>query len=128
LVRQENALWFREQAGEGAAALDGVALRLDADAAGHMDSHADKPVILGIRPESIVEGCADNGLPASTVEATIQRLEPTGPETFLHLCTGSHSFIARVQSSCRAQSQQRISVKFDMRAAHFFDPVTEKAL
>ena len=128
LVRQDDALWFRGQASEGTDSSDGIFLRLEADLAARIDNYAGKPVLFGIRPEHIVEAHADKASPAQPVEATIQILEFAGPEAYLHLNTSSHSYIARVRADCGAQPDQRISVAFDMRAAHFFDPVTGKAI
>ena len=85
--------------------------------------------MLGIRPEHVAEKIgAGDAPPGQVVEALAGVVEPMGPETFLYAANGSHSFAARLRADFHAAAQQKVSLVFDMRHAHFFDPVTEMAI
>jgi multiple sugar transport system ATP-binding protein len=127
VVSNAGALCFREDpAGDGVRA-EPFALRLEAEAAALLGNHT--KVLLGLRPENIAEQPGANERPpGQTVEAVVELLEPAGPDAFLHLATASHSFVARVSANCPVSVNQRVSVVFDLRHAHFFDPETGQAL
>jgi multiple sugar transport system ATP-binding protein len=88
-----------------------------------------KQVVFGIRPEHI--DCyprLSDPTSESRVEAVVEVVQPLGSETYLHLAGHAHSFVARVQATERFCTKQQLSLRFDARHAHFFDPVTERAL
>ena len=60
--------------------------------------------------------------------AVAEVIEPMGPETNLYATSGAHSFAARLPAGERVALQQKVSLVFDMRRAHFFDPASEKAI
>ena len=62
------------------------------------------------------------------MDAVAEVVEPLGPETYLHLSSGPHRFISRVQPGDRISVGQKVSLVFDMRRAHFFDPATEQLI
>ncbi|MBI2870220.1 MAG: sn-glycerol-3-phosphate ABC transporter ATP-binding protein UgpC [Candidatus Omnitrophica bacterium] len=88
--------------------------------------YREKDVIFGIRPEdiydklSVTEVSEDN-----TLSATVEVSEPMGAETYLHLSTGKHLFVARFPAHERAAPNQDLTVVFDMSKAHFFDCTTD---
>jgi len=51
-----------------------------------------------------------------------------GSEASLYLASHAHSFVARVRATDRLSVNQKVSVIFDMRHAHFFDPATGTAV
>jgi multiple sugar transport system ATP-binding protein len=55
-------------------------------------------------------------------------VEPLGAETFLYLTTGAQSFVVRISGEEKVEVNQAISLVFDMRKAHFFDPTTGLAI
>ena len=123
LARSENALMFQAQ---------GVEQSLNERGTKHASlplTYAGKRVVFGIRPENIVVQIEAGAVPpGQTLEAIVELVEPAGPETFLHLSIGAHTFVARAGSSCAAKADERVPVAFDMRAAHFFEPETGKVL
>jgi len=83
-----------------------------------------QPIILGLRPEGILD--AVNG--AATAELRIEVAEPMGAETFLYLTSGAHTVIARVNPNHRFDLGQNLAVAFELAHAHLFDPATELAI
>jgi multiple sugar transport system ATP-binding protein len=120
-----TGLQFVEDNPRGAA----VTLTLEDHLARRASAHVDKPVVFGIRPEDVSDalsvGATDPGRSA-TVKVEVS--EPMGHETYLYLDTGAHSFIARVRSSDRFETNQSLKVTFQLQNAHLFDAHTETAL
>jgi multiple sugar transport system ATP-binding protein len=83
-----------------------------------------QPVILGLRPESILAASNSD----AQANLRIEVAEPMGAETFLTLTSGAHSLIARVHPDHRFALDQSFAASFDLEHAHLFDPSTEQAL
>lgn len=83
-------------------------------------------VLLGIRPENVEIGEVAKGTEtAETFPALLDFVETTGAETILHLETGAHGIVSRRASTARDQpAGRRVRFRFDLEAAHFFDPVS----
>ena len=124
-----NALFFQEQTGAGAAPPNPLTLRLEEAGAGLLRPYLQKPIILGLRPEHIVNReNAREAPPDRTVEAVADVVQPMGSETHVYLASAAHSYVARVPASAPVRAGQKLSFVFDMSRAHFFDPATEKAI
>jgi len=87
-------------------------------------AYIDRPVILGVRPESIRDAVSGSAITSLQVEVA----EPMGAETLLYLTSGAHSIIARVQPNHRFELGQKLAVTFDLEHAHLFDTASEQAL
>ncbi len=91
------------------------------------ETHLGQPLVLGTRPENIVDAAgASTG--ASVVDARVEVSEPMGAETYLYLDAGGMPFIARVRPTDRYEPNQTIKVSFDLEHAHLFDARTEQVL
>jgi multiple sugar transport system ATP-binding protein len=120
---------FFQQENTPAGAEPGYRLRVADEMSARLAGSAGKKAVLGIRPEHIAEPSAPGTLPdGQVVEALAEVIEPTGPETFLYATRGSQSFAARVRADFRTAALAKVSLVFDMRQAHFFDPETGAAL
>ena len=129
VASQGNALFFQEQVGAGTAPPNPLTLRLEEAGAGSLRPYLQKPIILGLRPEHIVNReNAREAPPGRTVEAVADVVQPMGSETHVYLASAAHSYVARVPASAPVRAGQKLSFVFDMSRAHFFDPVTEAAI
>jgi multiple sugar transport system ATP-binding protein len=129
LLQRGPALVFQEAARSTAAAPAPIVLELDAASAVPLRSYIGKPLVFGIRPEHLI--CSPPSPETSvgcTVEAVVELVQPMGAETYLHLASHACSFVARVPSAHPAIPNQAISVSFDLRHAHFFDPASGSTL
>ena len=87
-----------------------------------------KDVILGVRPEDIVDlahARQDGQLP---VEARVDVVEFLGNELQLILAADSQTFVARVGTDTQTKPGQTLRVGFNLRKLHVFDKQTEAAL
>ncbi len=126
--QQQGGLWFVEQAA-GGNGQKGFVIRLDDDLARKLSGYVGQGVVFGLRPEDIHDQqYASVGQPGQSVPATTEVVEPMGAEVYLHLNTGRHSFVARVNSHAKAEVGRRLDVVFDMRQGHIFDAQTGQVI
>jgi len=154
VTRKGNELFFEEQPANGAVASRSISLRVDESMAQRLNDYLGRAVVFGIRPENIAWLSVERGaserqsvepslsrstLPRShaqagdalsdqKVEAVVQAIEALGADTYLHLASGAHSFVARTCGTSRVSANHKLSLVFDMASAHFFDPTTEKTI
>ena len=154
VTRKGNELFFEEQPANGAVASRSISLRVDESMAQRLNDYLGRAVVFGIRPENIAWLSVERGaserqsvepslsrstLPRShaqagdalsdqKVEAVVQAIEALGADTYLHLASGAHSFVARTCGTNRVSANHKLSLVFDMASAHFFDPTTEKTI
>ena len=117
-IEQEGeALWL---------ASDGMRLPLPR---GKFQAQTGARVSVGLRPEVIF----DPAFPRAEVEpalldTTVDLVEPTGSDTYLHVNAGSNRLVARVDPRTAARPGGRLTLACDLRHLHLFDPETELAL
>jgi multiple sugar transport system ATP-binding protein len=91
--------------------------------------YINKPVIFGIRPESINSRAAVPGATEDQViTATVDVSELIGSEVNLYLSVGEHYFVAKVESHIKANDGEKHQVVFNQNKIHLFDKDTEKAI
>ena len=86
-----------------------------------------RPVIVGIRPEDI-DGGASGREDHIPVDATVDVVEFLGNEYQLHLSSGGHSYVGRVDTRVHTQPGATLRLGFDKRKIHIFDKETEEAV
>ncbi len=120
-IQRVNGQWYFN---EGA-----FKLRIVDDMVAALAPYDGQETIFGIRPEDLYDKLFIAEAPAeSTVTSTVEVVEPMGAEVYLHLKSGRHPFIARVNPQARPEVNQDLDIVFDMGKAHFFDPKTEHAI
>jgi multiple sugar transport system ATP-binding protein len=87
----------------------------------------DRPVVLGVRPED-VRIVSMPAAPSLGRGARVELSEPMGAETFLHLSTGTTTFVARVGAEERFRAGDNVHVTLAADRAHLFDAETQDAL
>jgi multiple sugar transport system ATP-binding protein len=93
------------------------------------DSHLDKEVMFGIRPEDIADDLPeDRQSHWEEFKAVVEVIEPLGAEIILELSKGEHSFTARVDPHSKSKLNEEVSVYFDMDKMHLFDPDSDQVL
>ncbi|MBN2054079.1 sn-glycerol-3-phosphate ABC transporter ATP-binding protein UgpC [bacterium] len=83
----------------------------------------------GIRPEHIHDRqfYQESAQPA-VVPVQVEVVEPMGSETYLHVCTGSFNFVARVTALTRARVSESMELVLEMEQLHVFSADTEEAI
>jgi multiple sugar transport system ATP-binding protein len=128
LIQKGNELVFAEEAGAGRAGSGTFIVRIDPAHAPPLSGYVEKNLILGLRPEHMAPFCLSPEVPENTISAKIEIVEPLGSETYLHLATDSHSFIARAAAREEVKAGQFVGVALKMNEARFFDPTTGLAI
>ncbi|APZ44212.1 ABC transporter ATP-binding protein [Acidihalobacter ferrooxydans] len=84
-------------------------------------------VILGVRPEQITHKSVSQLDEADTrqVTATVDIIEPTGPDTLVFIHLNDTKIVCRVHPPEAKQPGERMELLFDLAKAVFFDPTTE---
>ena len=129
-LRQRGpTLVFQEAVRNAAATTAPISLELEAASAAPLRSYIGKPLVFGIRPEHVICGPKQPDSPAAgALQAVIELVQPMGSETYLHLAGHAGSIVARVPANHPASPGQAISLGFDLRQAHCFDPASGTAL
>jgi len=125
-----NFLDARLVADNGGLAVDvqGMRLALPPQQAKSAAAYMNKNVVFGIRPENILSTPEKQSAYLAPLRATVEVLEPLGPEIILELSCQGYAFTARMDPQMRAKMHDEIEVYFDMERVHLFDPQTEQAI
>ena len=92
-------------------------------------AHEGKNVIFGIRPEDIHDpDLVPTNVVTENVASKVDVTELMGNEIFLHMMTGTNSFVARVDPRSKLHVGEDTQLAFDMNNIHIFDAETEEAV
>jgi|SRR6266498_904013 len=125
LARKGYTLFFRDHPDGSGAAQETLCLRVADEATAKLTGYIDRELLLGIRPEHIRVGDKNEG---EWFWSTVQLVEPLGANTCVHLATGTHQFIARVEACANVKAGEKVPVTFDARRLYFFDLATEQSV
>ena len=88
-----------------------------------------KEVVLGIRPESILDEESNlNSFADCVVEATVEVVEMLGSETLVHVKIENTDFVVRVNPQKKVELGSNIRLAIDPDKIHIFDKETEKTI
>ncbi len=93
----------------------------------NLPDYAGKQVVLGIRPEQIMQVSEDKP-DSMTIPCMVEIIEPTGPDTLLIVRLNGVKTVCRVHPTTPAKLGQLIPLQFDMSKAVFFDKDTEQRI
>jgi len=119
LVQQNGTLW-----------VDAGAFKLEvpSERAVAYETHAGKPVLMGIRPSDIYDSALSpvvEPTPGNTVQVDVDVIEPMGAESVLYLSAATDTLVASVDSATDAKEREKLDVVMDMNKAHIFDKETQ---
>ena len=84
-----------------------------------------KPITFGVRPEDLHDKLVvSEASPENTLKASVEMIEPMGPELVFHLKSPRHTFIARLEDHDHPEINQDIELVVDTTRVHFFDKET----
>ena len=113
---------IRQSDGKLVADAESFTLGIPNDCQSEYQTLIDRQIILGIRPEDIYNPeFATPGISAQLVEATVDLSEFLGNEIILHLKSGEHDYLARVDPRTRASRGATMPIAFNMDKMHIFD-------
>jgi multiple sugar transport system ATP-binding protein len=88
---------------------------------------ADRPAVIGIRPEHVVTGELVRNAPLQ-FDVDVDLVEPMGSDTLIYAKLGQHPFRIRMDGQARIKSGQVLPVGIDPSRASLFDQTTEDRL
>ena len=88
---------------------------------------ADRPVVIGIRPEHVVTGELVGNAPLQ-YEVDIDLVEPMGSDTLVYAKLGRHPFRIRMDGQAKVRAGETIAIGIDPSKASLFDKATEGRL
>ncbi len=95
----------------------------------YLTEHIDKEVVLGIRPEDILDGGSGAAVGKNArITATVEVVEPIGNEIFVYLSAGESQLISRMDTNSIPHLGQHMEVAINLEKSHFFDKDTGKSL
>ena len=109
----------------------GSAIEISGYSPAVLSPYADRPIILGVRPEDLYEAPADRREGRmQEIAARILAVEPLGAETLLMLSVGDsgEELIARIGRDTALRHGEQAGIWLDTTAIHLFDPATTKAI
>jgi len=108
---------------------DDFDIPLESNSSAHLNKYKGQRILLGIRSEHITINLWKKGEQTNRrIRASIEAIEPTGPEMHLHLNTGTQSIIARVDAHYQSRIDQDVDVCIDAGRVLFFDPKTKRSI
>ena len=106
----------------------GEILRLAVPPGKGLASHAGRPVIFGIRPESLTDpqSADQSGSGIVRADCLIEVVEPAGSDTFAVTRLGGKEVIARLRADTSVEPGTLMTLAFNLDKAVFFDPANEE--
>ncbi|MGN6312932.1 MAG: ABC transporter ATP-binding protein [Rhodanobacteraceae bacterium] len=86
-----------------------------------LKAHADREIVLGLRPEQLQLASA-NGNSSPSLRAQLEVTEPVGNEVFLYLRYGATELVARVPPQSLPPAGSEVALTFAPQHLHAFDP------
>src|SRR5262249_9210135 len=128
VVDRGEELFFVEELQGPVTSSYGMSLRIEQTFHKGLLDYLGRKIILGIRPERILdEFKMGDDSRERVVAAIVEMIECLGAETYLRLTHAGSSLVAR-STIASVNAGQKIPLFFNMRRAHFFDSVTTKAI
>ena len=88
---------------------------------------ADRPAVIGIRPEHVVTGELVGNAPLQ-FDVTVDLVEPMGSDTLVYAKLGRHVFRVRMDGQARVRAGTVVAIGIDPSRASLFDKATEDRL
>jgi multiple sugar transport system ATP-binding protein len=99
----------------------GAVLPVAAQHRGALSGHAGKPVVLGLRPQTLRP--SEPAASGPTLTLAVRVVEPLGDDMDIRAVTpGGHDFVARIPADGRARPAETRAYSVDMTRAHVFEP------
>ncbi len=101
-------------------------LEIDARHSEMLGQYAGKDVILGVRPEDLIENLTQQPIPGRSLRADVEVVEPMGHETYVYLRAGESPMVARLPAGVTPPAMGTAAHVVDvaMPKAHFFDVIS----
>ncbi len=107
---------------------EGLSLPLSPEQTRRWQQHAGQKVAFGIRPENLHLAESSSHETRPVLELTVDIAETLGAENLVIFSLGGAALIGRFANSVRPAPGERLSIIFDPKGFHLFDPNTGSSL
>jgi multiple sugar transport system ATP-binding protein len=87
-----------------------------------------RDVLVGIRPEHLVDPAAPPRGESARIRAVVELVEPLGDETIVHARAGDDLFVYKVAPDRAPETGRAVDVAVELERVHLFDAATEERL
>jgi multiple sugar transport system ATP-binding protein len=105
---------------------DGLALPVPAERIAAYRSHANRDLVLGLRPEHVTEARSYSA--GAEFAMPVDVVEPMGMETMVYFTIDDREVCARVSPEAAGTPGERMRFMADMRHMHLIDPQTDRVI
>ena len=128
LLEEGGVVWFQEQ-NDAPGVFPALKAACPQDSVATLKPHTGQSVVLGIRPDDLRSDAPAEGAESALIAGGIvEFIEGLGTEVHLHLRRGKQTLIARASAADRVVPDQAVSVRMNIRHAHFFEAGTGKSI
>ena len=92
------------------------------------DKHDGLKVVVGIRPENILEAGTETRGETAAIQAEVEIAEPLGNEVIVHARIGDALFVAKLEPHRVPKLGETVHLVVELDALHLFDAETERRL
>ena len=121
LAAEQGTLRFTSDTGN-------IALDVHESHRAALESHVGQGVVMGIRPEDLLQNTAQTPVPGRSLTTIVEMVEPLGAETYLYLSADGHSITGRVHADVLPRVGSTHVIDLDLSKAHYFDASSGKAI
>ena len=107
---------------------EGIVLEVDSGHRAALERFKGEGVVLGIRPEHILENSGQTAVAGRSLIATVELVEPLGAETYLYLDAGGESITGRVHADVLPRVNTTHIIDLDMAKAHYFSVLSGETI
>ncbi len=90
--------------------------------------HTDRKVVVGIRPENVLEAGSETRGETTQLPAEVEIVEPLGNEVIVHARVGEALFVAKLDPHRVPRLGEKLNLVLELDALHLFDAETERRL
>ena len=107
----------------------GMMLKIPPEKARVYDKHAERKLVLGIRPQYFYSTDLFPGkIEENTFKAVAEVIEPLGSESIIYLDVEDQSIVGNMSADTELSTGQKFEVAVDMSKTHLFDPGSGEAI
>ncbi len=108
---------------------EGFKLSLSKESFKNLESYNGKEIIMGIRPENIIDRIYAQVKDAEDIiHATVEAEEPMGSDNFIHAGVGKSRLIMKTEGSNRVKMGDELELLFNSDKIHFFEKDSGKRI
>jgi multiple sugar transport system ATP-binding protein len=99
-------------------------IRMPSEWRDHLDAYIDRPMVLGVRPESFhPEQLGKFAGEENFLNVTVSVVEPLGSEMDVYMSTPSHDeIVSRIDAHLEVEEGQELPMYINMNRVHLFEP------